>query len=124
MALKSYRDLKVWQLGMQLAEDAYRVTKTFPDEERFGLTSQLRRAAVSIPANVAEGYGRIHRGDYVRHLSVARGSLLECETFLALAVRLKLVRRDEIKGSWKIAQDLGKALNALIHALGKQGEPT
>jgi len=73
MALKSYRDLEVWQKGVDLVVLLYQLTKLFPDDERYGLISQIRRAAVSIPANIAEGYGRTHRGDYLRHLSIAKG---------------------------------------------------
>ena len=73
MALKSCRELEVWQRSVDLVVEMYRLSGAFPSEEKFGLTSQIRRAAVSIPANIAEGYGRKHRGDYVRHVSFARG---------------------------------------------------
>src|SRR5438128_2288659 len=79
MGLESYRDLRVWQLSMQLAEDCYRLTRSFPREETFGLTSQIRRASSRIPANIAEGYGRSHRGEYLQFLRVAQGSLKELE---------------------------------------------
>lgn len=90
MPIQSHRDLKVWQLGMQLAEDVYALTKKFPDDERFGLTTQLRRAIVSVPANIAEGNGRGSTKDYLRFLSIAVGSLAEVETFLELAQRLDI----------------------------------
>jgi four helix bundle protein len=73
--IQSYRDLEVWQQGMALAEVCYRITKTFPREEIYGMVSQIRRAAVSVPANIAEGYGRQYRNDYVRFLRIAQGSL-------------------------------------------------
>ena len=73
MAIRHYRDLEVWQKAMDLVEQVYRLAKALPPEERYGLTSQIQRAAVSIPANIAEGHGRLHRGDYVHHLSMARG---------------------------------------------------
>jgi four helix bundle protein len=73
--IQSYRDLEVWQQGMALAEACYRITKTFPREEIYGMVSQIRRAAVSIPANIAEGYGREYRNDYVKFLRIAQGSL-------------------------------------------------
>ena len=86
--IQSHRDLKVWQLGMDFAEQTYDLTKSFPDNERFGLVSQLRRAAVSVPANIAEGNARSSTKDYLRHLSIALGSLAEVETFLDLSERL------------------------------------
>ncbi len=117
MALKTYRDLAVWQRGMDLVVDVYRVAAALPSEEKFGLTSQMRRAAVSIPANVAEGYGRTHRGDYVRHLSVARGSLTELETLMTIAVRVEFLRRDEVVPIWEVCQEVGRMLNKLIRSL-------
>jgi four helix bundle protein len=87
MSLKSYRDLEVWQKAMDLVEEVYRIAERFPSQEKYGLTGQLQRAAVSIPANIAEGYGRMHRKEYLQHLSIAKGSLAEVETHLALAVR-------------------------------------
>jgi four helix bundle protein len=86
--IQSHRDLHIWQLGMQVAEDVYSLTKAFPADERFGLTSQLRRAAVSVPANIAEGNARDSTKDYLRFLAIAVGSLAEVETFLELATRL------------------------------------
>ena len=123
MALKSYRELDVWQKAMDLAEMVYGLAARLPDEERFGLASQLRRAAVSIPANVAEGYGRSHRGDYVRHVSIAKGSLAELETHLLLAVRLSFVTRGQLKETWNLAQDVGKMLTKLIQSLKPSAKP-
>ncbi|MDD4891723.1 MAG: four helix bundle protein, partial [Phycisphaerae bacterium] len=91
MAIRSYRDLEVWQKGTDLVVEVYRLAKLFPSDEIFGLTSQIRRSSVSVPANTAEGHGRLHRGDYVRHLSIARGSLAETETHLLLALRLEYI---------------------------------
>ena len=104
---------------MTLVETVYRLTYEFPPEEKFGLTSQIRRAAVSIPANIAEGYGRVHRGDYVRHLSIAKGSLAEVETLLTVAARLQLMKRQRALATWKILQDVGKMLRQLIKSLGE-----
>ena len=117
MALKTYRDLELWQRAMDLVVDVYRLAATLPAEEKFGLTSQMRRAAVSIPANIAEGYGRTHRGDYVRHLSVARGSLTELETLMTIAVRVEFVSRDEVVPIWEVCQEVGRMLNKLIRSL-------
>jgi four helix bundle protein len=89
--VNSYRDLAVWQLGMQLAEDVYRLTAKFPSEEKFGLVSQLRRATTSIPANIAEGHSRSSTKDFLRRLSIALGSLADVTTFIELAERLGFV---------------------------------
>ena len=117
MALKTYRDLDVWQAAMDLVEATYTLTKGLPREERFGLTSQMQRAAISIPANIAEGYGRSHRGDYLHHLSVARGSLMELETHLLIAVRLGFVRREQMIEPWQLTQRVGQMLHRLISSL-------
>ncbi len=85
---------------MDVVEEVYRFSKGFPTEERFGLTSQIRRAAVSVPANIAEGYGRIHRGDYIHHLSIANGSLMEIETHLLIAGRLEYLKKEKAKKAW------------------------
>jgi four helix bundle protein len=90
--IHSHRDLKVWQLGMEIAERIYHVTRQLPDEERFGLTSQLRRAAVSVPANIAEGNASASTKEYLQHLSIAIGSLAEVETFMELVLRLGYIQ--------------------------------
>jgi len=120
LALQSYRDLIVWQKSIDLVVSVYQLAKKFPDVEKYGLTSQIRRAASSIPANIAEGYGRTHRGDYLRHLSFAKGSLYELETHLVIAVRLNYIDREEIKIIWDLAQDIGKMLNKLIKSLTQE----
>jgi four helix bundle protein len=119
MMIQTYRDLDVWNTAMDLAEQVYVLTKPFPPEEKFGLVSQMRRAAVSIPANIAEGHGRKYTGDYVRHLSVARGSLTELETHLLLSVRLGFAAREQIEAAWLTSQNVGKMLNRLISSLQK-----
>ena len=124
MAIRHYRDLEVWQKAMDLVEQVYRVAKVLPPEERYGLTSQIQRAAVSIPANIAEGHGRLHRGDYVHHLSMARGSLAELETHLTLAVRLDLLNRQAVLPIWDLCQGVGQLLNALIAALRRKEPKT
>jgi four helix bundle protein len=105
MSIQSHRDLKVWQLGMQIAQDIYAITRQFPDDERFGLTKQLRRAAASVPANIAEGNARDSTKEYLRFLAIAVGSLAEVETYLELAQRLDYI---ETKHSAKIADLLGE----------------
>lgn len=119
MALSSYRELEVWQVAMDLCEEVYRVSADFPADERFGLISQIRRAAVSVPSNIAEGYGRINRGEYVHHVSIARGSLYETETQLTLAVRLGLIPRECAINAWELAQRVGMMSTKLLSSLEK-----
>ncbi|MDY7015188.1 MAG: four helix bundle protein [Cyanobacteriota bacterium] len=88
--IKSYRDLRVWQQGMEIAEACYLLTRSLPKEEMYGMISQIRRSAASVPANVAEGYGREYRGEYIHFLRIAQGSLKELETHLLLAARVEL----------------------------------
>jgi four helix bundle protein len=117
MSLKSYRKLKVWQRGMDLVEEIYRLSKIFPSEERFGLISQIRRAAVSVPANIAEGYGRTHTGDYLRHLSISNGSLMEVETHLIISGRLEYIGTDQAGKAWDLIREISRMLSALIKSL-------
>jgi len=114
-----YRDLQVWGKAMPLVEQVYQLTSEFPDAERYGLTSQIQRAAVSIPSNIAEGHG-CGGGAYSRHINIARGSLAELETQLELAVRLKYVSREQVKPVWLLAQEVGRMLNALSQVLRKR----
>jgi four helix bundle protein len=120
--IRSYRDLKVWQESMALVESCYRLSSEFPKEELFGLTSQLRRAAVSIPANIAEGYGRDSRGSYVSFLKTAQGSLKETETHLILAQRLRLGSVEASERLLSQCEMIGRMLRALIRSLQRAGE--
>jgi len=92
--IKSYQDLLVWQRSMGLVESIYRITGQLPEDERFGLVSQMRRAAVSGPSNIAEGFGRQARGEYRHYLSNARGSLMELETHIIVCQRLRFLKSD------------------------------
>ena len=116
-SIQSYRDLRVWQEAMQLAEDCYRLSAPFPRREVFGLSSQLRRAAVSVPANIAEGYGRDSKGAYVQFLKVAQGSLKELETHLLLAQRLGFGSPQAIEAGLERASALGRMLRSLIRSV-------
>lgn len=98
---------------MELAELTYHLMRPFPVDERFGLVTQLRRSAVSAAGNVAEGCGRLHRGDYVHHLSMAAGSLAEAETQMILAVNLAFVMRKNATGWRKLAQETGRLIGGL-----------
>jgi len=110
----SYRDLRVWKVGMDIAERVYRLTKSFPRDELFGITSQLRRAAVSIPANIAEGYGRDSQGGYIQYLKVAQGSLKELETHLMLSARVDLAAENAVTPLLELCDHEGKMLATLI----------
>ena len=115
--IDSYQDLEVWQLAVTLAEDCYRLTATFPRDEIYGMTSQIRRAAVSIPANIAEGYGRDQTGNFIQFLRVAQGSDRELETHLLLASRLGLVDRVALEEAQAKVVSVSKMLRALIRSL-------
>lgn len=115
--INSYRDLVVWQEAMNLAEASYRLTASFPKEEAYGLTAQLRRSGSSIPANIAEGYGRDSRGAYVQHLRIAQGSLKEFETHLLLAERIEFVDRAVVAPLLSKAESIGKMLRSLIRSI-------
>lgn len=117
-AIRTYRDLLVWQRGMDLVEECHNLSKLFPSDEKFGLTAQLRRASVSIPANIAEGHGRRHRGDFVRSLSYSSGSVKEVETHLLIAVRLKYVQSEAIEKAMRLCEEIGRMLAGLIRKLG------
>lgn len=94
----SYRDLDVWKVSILLIAEAYRVTAKLPPDERFGLTAQIRRSAVSIACNIAEGYGRATRGEYLNQLSVARGSLNELETLAVVCRTLGFLSASDLEG--------------------------
>ncbi len=116
-SIKSYRDLRVWQEALNLAEIAYRLVAAFPKDELYGLTSQIRRAASSVPANIAEGYGRGGRATYVQFLRIAQGSLKELETHLLLAHRVDLIRGATTDPLLKKSDEIGRMLNRLIASL-------
>jgi len=106
---------------MRLCRDVYRLTLSFPDEERYGLISQMRRAAVSVPSNIAEGQGRLARKEFIHFLSIARGSLKELETQLLIAADLGYGSRTQLDGCLLAAGNAGRLLSALIRSLRKEG---
>jgi len=120
MTVKNYQELVAWQKAMDLVEDVYKLTKHFPREELYALTSQIRRAAVSVPSNIAEGQGRRTTSDFLRHLSIAYGSLREVETQAMIAQRLKYVAGANVKSVIDRAGDVGRLLNGLMSALEKR----
>ena len=115
--VNSHKDLLVWQRSMDLVESVYRITSSLPASEQFGLTSQMRRSAVSIPSNIAEGYGRQATGEYRHHLLFSRGSLLELETQMMLCLRLNYFTPDEIDPVLKEIAELSKMFGSLISKL-------
>ena len=115
--LKNYKELKVWQKSYQLCLEIYSITKGFPKDEQYGLTSQIRRAAVSLPSNIAEGYGRKTTPDYLRSLYIAYGSCCELETQILLAGDLGYIKDTNIKELLATIGDVERMLKALIRAL-------
>ena len=117
--MKTHKDLTVWQKAMELVMEVYKATKMFPREEIFGLTSQKRRAVVSIPSNIAEGYRRLHQRETENFLSIALGSACELETQLILSKDLGYISLDEVEQLTIEVQNIIKMLAALIKSLGK-----
>jgi len=120
MAIQSYRDLHVWQKSMDVVVDCYDVTRNFPDSERYGLISQLQRAAISVPANIAEGRGRGHIKEFLRHISIACGSHAELETHLEVARRLKYLSNEQAATLAKRIAEVGRMLTALRSSLRRR----
>ena len=120
MSIKSYRDLEVWQKAMDLVVECYKIAERFPKTEVYGLTSQLRRAAVSVPANIAEGQGRSHTREFLNHLSIAYGSLMEVETHLQIAARLNYVDDSSTQSLLEKSAEIGRMLNGLIQSLNRR----
>jgi len=115
--VRSFKELRVWQGAMELVEVIYRLTASLPSEENHGLESQLRRAAVSIPSNIAEGQSRTSTKEFLNHLSMARGSLAEIETQLEITVRLGFFSAERVAAADSSIQKLGKQMHALRKAL-------
>ena len=113
MSWKSYRDLIVWQKSMDLVDMVYRLSREFPSEELYTLSSQMRRAAVSIPANIAEGYGRQSAKEFRQFLSIARGSVFELETQMEIAVRQGFLCENQAEPVYRQCQNIGKILTKM-----------
>jgi len=111
--MKTYRDLIVWQKSMELVAEVYQITKIFPREETYGLTSQIRRCAVSIPSNIAEGYGRKSTHDYLRFLQIAIGSLYEMQTQLEIAVNLEYMSKDKFDRIYEGSREIERMISSL-----------
>lgn len=115
----SYQDLVVWQQAMDLTVGVYSMTRSWPKEELYGLTSQVRRAATSVPANIAEGYGREHRGSYLQFLRIVQGSLKELETHLLIADRVGVAANGSIAPLLTSSESVGKLLRLLLRKLAE-----
>ena len=115
--MKSYRDLIVWQKSMNLLMLIYKLVLELPENEKYGLTPQIKRSAISIPSNIAEGYGRNYRKDYSRFLQIARGSLFENQTQLEIAVNLDFIKAENLNEIKELSIEVEKMLNSLIKKL-------
>jgi four helix bundle protein len=122
--IRSYRDLIAWQKAMTLAEAVYIATRSFPKEEIYGLTSQMRRAAVSVVSNIAEGHCRKSRGEFLQFVGHARGSLAELETQIILAGRLELLDPDHEQTTTALTVEVGRLLNGLRRSLSPPTPPS
>ena len=115
--VESFKDLIVWQRGIELVNDIYKLTKHFPKDELYGITSQIRRAAISIPANVAEGWGRGTTKNYIQFLEISRGSLFELNTLIIISYNQDYVTRENCDAIENKINEIGRMLNALITKL-------
>lgn len=122
--MQNYTDLNVWQKSMDLVEEVYTLVKRLPKEEMYALSSQLRRAAVSIPSNIAEGNGRSSRKEYLRFLLISRGSTFEVETQLLICVKVEYLVEEEIERAMTLCSEVKKMLNGLIRNLSNSTENT
>ncbi len=112
--ISSYKQLAVWQKAIEMVTDIYSITQTYPKEEIYALTNQVRRAATSVPANIAEGWGRNMTGEYIQFLRIARGSLLELETHLIVSSNLKYINNQTLELLLQKILEINKMLNAMI----------
>lgn len=119
MEIKSYRELEVWQKSMDLALECYQMTKKFPKSETYGISSQLQRAVISVPANIAEGRSRRHTKEFLQHLSIAYGSLAEVETYVLFAERLNYITKDQLDRLMLKTAEIGRMINGLQRSLKK-----
>jgi four helix bundle protein len=115
--IETYKDLLIWQKAMKLSTEVYKIVKKLPKEETYSLSDQMRRAVVSIPSNIAEGYGRHTPKEYVRFLAVARGSAFELETQLLLCEQINYLHKSDIQPHLDIISELTKMISSLIHKI-------
>ena len=120
MEIKNYRNLEVWQKAIDLVVESYKITERFPKNETFGLASQLQRASVSVPSNIAEGRHRRYAKEFLRHLSISYGSLAELETHVEIAKRLDYIDSQEAKAIYERTAEIGRMLNGLRRSIEKK----
>ena len=118
--MKTYRGLQVWQKSMTLVTEVYKISKGFPKDEAYGLTSQIRRCAISIPSNMAEGYGRNSTNEYIHFLRIARGSLYELQTQMEISMNLCYLNRDEFDKLYEVSREIERMLSSLIRKLSSK----
>ncbi len=115
--IKDFKDLIIWQKGMIIAEKCYQLTKSFPKDELYGMVQQVRRSSVSIPANIAEGYGRRSKKDYARFLNISQGSINELQTHLILCQRVRICEKKDIESIISLLQEETRMIISLIKKL-------
>ncbi|KFI37552.1 S23 ribosomal protein [Peptococcaceae bacterium SCADC1_2_3] len=118
--MKTYRDLQIWQKSMTLVTEIYKISKGFPKDEAYGLTSQMRRCAISIPSNMAEGYGRKSTNEYIHFLRIATGSLYELQTQMEISMNLCYLNRDEFDKLYELSREIERMLSSLIRKLSSK----
>lgn len=115
--MKTYRDLIVWQKAMILVSRVYELTRDFPSEEKFGLQIQIRRCAVSIPSNIAEGYGRNSGNEFSRFLQISMGSLFELQTQIEISYNLKFIKKESLSETYELTREIERMLSSLINKI-------
>ena len=115
--MRAYRDLIVWKKSMDLVKEIYKLVKMLPQEERFALSDQMRRAAVSIPSNIAEGYGRNTTKDYARFLGIARGSIYELQTQIHICIMLNFISEQDANAAFELSDEVSRIIFVLIERL-------
>lgn len=115
--MKTFRELIVWQKSMNFVTEIYKITKYFPEDEKYGITSQIRRSAISIPSNIAEGYGRAGLNDYLRFLNISIASLFELQTQLEISFNLNYVNKLKFSKLFELSREIERMLSSLIRKL-------
>lgn len=115
--IKTFRDLKIWQQSMELVTEIYITTSSFPEEEKYGLTSQLRRSSVSIPSNISEGFGRNSQGDFKRFVNISMGSLFELQTQIEVARNLEFISNEIFESLYDHSREIERMMSSFIRTL-------